>query len=197
MKRLQPVNDGSHRIVSGEPYDLPSVSGSVVPAVEAASTSLHLPGHCYSGSAQSHETASGHFTTTERQAAVEHVLSQLCSGRSVRSILVADRACPGLPRLPNISSWWRWISEDQCLAEHLARAREFGIEALLDECIDIADNMEEEPGSRRIRVETRMKLAQMMKPRSYSPRLDLATDQPTMGLAERLAVARKRVLEGR
>lgn len=138
-----------------------------------------------------------HFCDEERQAAIDHVLSAVSAGRSVRSVLLNDRRVALSPRLPSVAIWWEWLTKDPALAEHLARAREFGIEALLDECIDIADNDAEDPASRRVRIETRMKLAQMLKPRKYGARLDVTSNQQTVGLAEALAAARLRVIEGK
>jgi hypothetical protein len=141
--------------------------------------------------------AQPHFSDEERQAAIDHVLSAVSAGRSVRSVLLNDRGNELSPRLPSVCMWWEWLTKDTALTEHLARAREFGIEALLDECIDIADNPAEDPASRRVRIETRMKLAQMLKPRKYGPKLDVTSNQQTVGLAEALAAARLRVIEGK
>jgi hypothetical protein len=138
-----------------------------------------------------------HFSAEERQAAIDHVLSAVIAGRSVRSVLLDDGGNEISPRLPSVCIWWDWLNKDPALAEHLARAREFGIEALMDECIDIADNAAEDPASRRVRIETRMKLAQMLKPRKYSPKLDVTSNQETVGLAEAMAAARLRVIEAR
>jgi hypothetical protein len=138
-----------------------------------------------------------HFSVEERSAAIKFILAAVCEGRSVRSVLLKEANLTDTPRLPGIPMWWRWVSVDATLSEHLARAREFGIEALLDQCIDIADNPAEDPASRRVRIETRMKLAQMLKPRKYGPKLDVTSNQQTVGLAEAIAAARLRVVEGK
>lgn len=135
-----------------------------------------------------------HFSHQERQAAIDHVLSAVCAGRSVRGVLLNDRRDVLSLRLPSVAIWWEWLTKDPALTEHLARAREFGIEALLDECIDIADNDAEDPASRRVRIDTRMKLAQMLKPRKYGARLDVTSNQQTVGLAEALEASRLRVI---
>lgn len=48
---------------------------------------------------------------------------------------------------------------------------------------------------RRLQIETRIKLAQMMKPKTYGPKLDLTSNGETLGAAEMLQAARKRAQE--
>ncbi len=142
-------------------------------------------------------TKAGHFDDDERKAAIAYILSRVCCGRSVRAVLIADAGNGEVPRLPGVQTWWRWVAADAALSEHLARAREAGIEALLDEIIDIADDMGEDSASRRVRIDARIRLAQMMKPRKYGPSIDLTSNGQTLGLAEQLAARRKRAIEER
>ncbi len=116
-----------------------------------------------------------------------HVLTQVACGRSVRRILEEDDG------MPAPSNFWRWSFEDEDFQSKLARAREHGIETLLDTTLDIADN--QEPGlkiktdaegkvetveedmiaHRRLKIDTRIKLAQMLKPKTYGPKVDITS----------------------
>lgn len=100
--------------------------------------------------------------------------------------------------MPSGAEFWRWHMDDEGIRDNLARARENGVEALLDEAIDIADtpqigevvthkaDKDGEPveekrtedmlGHRKLRVDTRIKMAQMIAPRKYGPKVDVTSD---------------------
>jgi hypothetical protein len=113
----------------------------------------------------------------------------------------------------------RGVSEEkdgsQELEHKLARARENGIEALLDEAAEVAaepmmgeevtiekadeDNDSEEVvrikrsdmvAHRRLKIETYIKLAQMMKPKKYGAKLDLTSNGETILASKALEQAR-------
>lgn len=99
--------------------------------------------------------------------------------------------------------------------DNLARARQNGVEALIDEAVDIADTplegiettwergpdgvkmretRKEMLGHRRLQVETRLKYAQMIAPRKYGPKLDLTSDGENMStITDGIAAGRKRI----
>lgn len=51
-----------------------------------------------------------------------------------------------------------WVLNNEELFEYSTRAREFGCDAIADECIQIADDPEIEPANKRIMVDTRIRL---------------------------------------
>lgn len=139
------------------------------------------------------------YTEEERAEIVAHVLVNVACGRFVSRVFREDKTTAEGVKLPNPETFWRWVLEDenlpsgstdkQGLSNKLVRARESGIEALLDDIIDIADDgrndtymHELESGLEvertdhdviqrsRLRVETRIKLAQMLKPKKYGPK---------------------------
>jgi len=67
-----------------------------------------------------------------------------------------------------------WANGDDDLRRSIARAREVGFDAIAEECLTIADNKEEEPASRRVRVETRLKLLAKWDPKRYGEMMKLA-----------------------
>lgn len=162
------------------------------------------------------------YTDEEKAEIIAHVLVSVACGRFVSRVFREDDIIANGVQLPNQDTFWRWVLEDdnlddgspdkQGLSEKLVRARERGIEALIDECIDIADDgtndwitKERGDGSEyetidrdhvmrsKLRVETRLKLAAMLKPKKYGAKLDVTSDGKQLGLAEAIEQGRKRV----
>lgn len=151
------------------------------------------------------------YTDEERAEIVAHVLVQVATGRFVSRVLREDQTTATGVKLPAASTFWLWVFQDDSeekISDKLARARQFGIEALLDETVDIADetafdtirddNGNERPNSEwisrsKLRIETRVKLAQMMKPKTYGAKVDVTSGGEKIGLAEALAAGNARV----
>ena len=67
-------------------------------------------------------------------------------------------------------------------------ARERGGHEIADQCIEIADDQEEDPASRRVRVETRLKLLAKWHPTRYGEQSKLALTGPDGGAIKTEAV---------
>lgn len=166
-----------------------------------------------------HRCPSNPYSDEERAEIIAFVLVKVASGVFVSRVFKDHETTTNGVRLPNPETFWRWIFEDdmlpqmaakpgdevsQGLSNKLVRARESGIEALLDECIDIADETaSNEDADRavvqrsRLRVDTRIKLAQMLKPKSYSPKLDVTTGgEKIQSVPQTIEAMRRRVAEG-
>lgn len=133
------------------------------------------------------------YSDEERAEILAHVLVQVATGRFVSRVFREDKTTTSGVRMPAESTFWLWVFQDESddkLSEKLARAREFGIEALVDETVDIADEtafdtLKDENGSERpnsewisrskLRIETRLKLAAMLKPKKYGAKLDVTS----------------------
>ncbi len=76
-------------------------------------------------------------------------------------------------RFPSYRQIEQWRCDNATFAAQFARAREVGFDALADECIEIADKCEEDPASRRVKVDTRLKLLACWAPHRYGARLAL------------------------
>lgn len=167
------------------------------------------------------------YTDEQRDEIVAHVLVNVAAGRAVTTILKEDEG------LCAETTFWRWYFNDDELREKLARARENGVEARLEQAVhmamtpmmgeivtyerdpelqkDIEDGQEPtsqggDPyegmickvkkedmlGHRRLVVDTLIKSAQMLKPKTYGPRLDLTSDNKPIGVAAELEAARLR-----
>lgn len=101
-----------------------------------------------------------------KERIINHVLAQVCIGRSVRRIFLEDDMACG------VATFWQWHFADTQLQDKLAQARQAGVETSLDEVGDIADGemrTKEAIARARLRIETRVKMAQMIAPRKYAP----------------------------
>lgn len=150
------------------------------------------------------------YTQEERDEIAARVMREVSAGRSVTGILMHDDG------MPDRSTFWDWVRKDEALAAELARAREHGIEARLEDAQAIADGDDvvsldglsgdalaramwrNNPKMQRLRYDARIKMAQMLKPKKYGPKLDLTTDgkalnEPPADDAEKAAALLKRV----
>jgi hypothetical protein len=134
----------------------------------------------------------------EKQRIIEHVLCELSAGRPVSRTLCEDN------EMCSQDTFWKWIwADENGLAEKVAHARANGIEARLDRALMIAETpmmgeiVTEKPimvdgkplegvtirevrkedmlGHRRLLVDTEFKAAQMLKPKTYGPKLDVTS----------------------
>jgi uncharacterized protein YbjQ (UPF0145 family) len=82
------------------------------------------------------------YTDEEKAEIIAHVLVNVACGRPVDRIFREDDTTEGgvIP-MPAQSTFWLWLFADETneLSEKLARAREYGIEALIDRAIATAE----------------------------------------------------------
>lgn len=135
------------------------------------------------------------WTDEAKDQAIQHIVSELASGRPVSRVLREDDG------MPHRSTFYGWLFSDDGLADKVERAREFGATALIDEATDIADDATDDaeivydekgrgedrqsyPRARingkairraSLQVDTRLKLAAMIAPRRYGAKLDLTS----------------------
>jgi hypothetical protein len=142
------------------------------------------------------------WTEEKKNEAVDRVCASVASGVSVTRTLAL------LDNMPAPVTFWGWMGEDDVIAKKVARAREAGVEALMEEARDIADQTQEGEivtetpdgvtikredmlGHRKLRVETRFKYAQMIAPRKYGPKVDITSGGERMASADPGDVATK------
>lgn len=90
------------------------------------------------------------------------IIEDLTSGKPLRQICREQ----GVGK----SAVYDWLDDDAELLGRFARARERGGHEIADECLEIADDREEDPASRRVRIETRLKLLAKWDPKRYGER---------------------------
>jgi len=128
------------------------------------------------------------YPPEERERIIAHVLDQLARGRAIVTVLRDDEG------MCSETCFFRWVFEDETVEARLARARELGVEARLAQVDAIVDGDDvvsleglsgdalaralwrNNPKMQRLRYDARIKMAQMLKPKKYGPRLDLTTD---------------------
>lgn len=150
----------------------------------------------------------------DRQRIILHILSELSSGRPVSRICREDEG------LCDAKTFWRWHFDDETLRQKVADARANGIEAKMDEAMAVAEmpmvgevrvdkhinvggaavpvtevRHEDMLGHRKLLVDTIIKQAQMLKPKTYGPKLDLTSGGEKVGLSEAMLQAERRLRE--
>jgi len=94
------------------------------------------------------------------------IIEDLTSGKPLRQICREQ----GVGK----SAVYDWLDDDVELFGRFARARERGGHEIADQCLEIADDREDDPASRRVRVETRLKLLAKWNPNQYGEQSKLA-----------------------
>lgn len=110
---------------------------------------------------------------------IEEILAHLADGKSMRTVCRMD----GMPRMTTV---FKWLREDTDFAKHYAQAKQEGIEAMLEDCLEIADDgvndwMETQYGPKlnreaversKLRVDTRKWFASKILPKKYGDKIE-------------------------
>jgi hypothetical protein len=82
--------------------------------------------------------------------------------------------------MPNPSTVYRWLNENEGFRNMYARAKEDQAELLASQILEIADRSDLDANDKRIRVDARKWLASKFKPKNYGDKLDIgnANDTP-------------------
>lgn len=101
------------------------------------------------------------------QAAIQRICREIASGKSLRKVLKA-------PSMPTRATFMDLLREDAQLSDQYARARREGIEAHIDQIVDLADTATAENAQAvRLKLDTRKWLASKLVPKVYGDRLAL------------------------
>ena len=90
----------------------------------------------------------------------EEICTRLANGEPLKRIC-AD------PHMPGFTTIWRWQDENEEFRKLTARARELGTHNLADQCIDIADDPDMDPATKRVMIDTRIRLIGKWNSRAY------------------------------
>lgn len=114
---------------------------------------------------------------------IERILSRIAGGESLRSILTGDD-------MPGRTTFFKWLNEDEALANQYARACAVRVEHYVEEIIEIADDKSEdwtadEKGNSkpdasavqrsRLQVDARKWIASKLAPKKYGDKLDVTS----------------------
>ena len=102
--------------------------------------------------------------------------------------------------IPASGVFWTWHLHDENLQSDLARARLNGVEAHMEDIVDIADTANgdayidtradgtsvaridgEAIARSKLKIDARIKRAQMIAPRKYGPKIDMTSDGKQLG----------------
>lgn len=108
----------------------------------------------------------GHPQEYDRAALTAAICARLATGDPL-SVICRDLVVP----VRTVNDWRKADAE---IAAQFDEARDLGHDAIGYDCIDIADNVDEDPASRRIRIDTRLKLLAKWDPRRYGDKVQLA-----------------------
>ncbi len=73
------------------------------------------------------------------------------------------------------SAVYDWMELDAEFGGRIARARGRGYHEIADSCLEIADDLKEDPASRRVRIDARLKLLAKWDPKGYGEKLEVNT----------------------
>jgi len=109
------------------------------------------------------------------QELFDAICERIANGESLRKICKDEK-------MPNLTSVWKWLNNNEELSKQYARAREEQAETFVDEILDIADNNKDdtfidEDGKEiinqeviarsRLRVDARKWVASKLKPKKF------------------------------
>lgn len=89
--------------------------------------------------------------TKRTDAVIARIIEGLSAGTPLTVICKPDD-------MPGVSTVYDWMDGDIALSGDIARAREIGHDAIAAEGLAIVDNVTEDPASRRVRADYRLKL---------------------------------------
>ncbi len=117
----------------------------------------------------------------------EEILRRLADGEPLATICASDPK-----RFPHPTTWGDWVAADETLAFAYARARETGFDAIAAKGLAIVDDVSEDPASRRVRADYRLKLLAKWDPKRYGDATlhkiaDADGEKIEMGRVERAA----------
>lgn len=94
---------------------------------------------------------------------VDEIISRIANGEFLAVICREEGK-------PHRSTFMDWVEADPDLSRRYARARDDGEELILLSTVAISDDREDDPASRRVRVETRLKALAKFNPKRWGER---------------------------
>lgn len=161
------------------------------------------------------------YTPKQRKKIIEHVLTELSCGIPISRTLGEDRE----KWLCSERCFWNWYyqadaDDENGLVQKVARARHCGIEAKMDRAMLVAESpmlgevvtdkhinvggeavpvtevrRQDMIEHRKLLIDTIHKQAQMLKPKTYGPKLDVTSGGEKISLSAEIEAARRRVAE--
>lgn len=106
--------------------------------------------------------------STYNDEIASEIVERLSNGEPLKKICRLEH----MPHYVTVLKWQRKHPEFDNLS---SRAKAEGTHALADECIEIADNPDIDPQSKRIMVDTRIRLIGKWNSKAYGEKVEMAT----------------------
>ena len=100
---------------------------------------------------------------------IEELLEELSGGKPLTRICKEKR-------MPSVSSVYAWVERDEEFSGRFHAARARGVHALAEECLEIADEKTKdavEVANKRVRIDTRLRLAGKWLSSEYGDKVDV------------------------
>jgi len=108
---------------------------------------------------------------------IEELLTRISKGEPL------TRLCED-PRMPGRATVYDWLDADEAFAGRFRGARARGVHALAEDCLEIADEPTKdavEVANKRVRIDTRLRLAGKWLPSIYGDKVALTGGDPSQG----------------
>jgi hypothetical protein len=99
-------------------------------------------------------------------------------------------------KMPSLSTVYRWQEEREDFSGNIARARDAGYDHIATDGLMIVDDVDEDPASRRVRADYRLKLLAKWDAKRYGDKLDLTSGGERLGLSAEIEASRRRAASG-
>lgn len=124
------------------------------------------------------------YSQEDKDRLFDEVCLQIQSGKAVRNVLKVEG-------MPDVTTFYRWLDEDESKSKQYARACELRAEHMFEDILDIADDSsqdtitDEEGNDRfnsefaarsRIRIDARKWLLSKLNPKKYGDKTDITTN---------------------
>mgnify|MGYP001101409216 CR=1 FL=1 len=106
---------------------------------------------------------------------IDELCLRLSQGVSMRTVCLDDD-------MPNMSTIWRWLRQNDDFARRYTAAKQESADAMIEDMLAISDQDDEEESTNRsrLRVDTRKWIAAKLRPEKYSEKLDLTPSGGTV-----------------
>lgn len=106
------------------------------------------------------------WTDEAKAEIIEETLERMIYGQSIAEMC-------RLAHFPAASKLLEWLMATHATRSSYVRAREICAELFANEIVAISDNIEEDPNSRRVRIESRKWVATRILPKTYGDKIEV------------------------
>lgn len=113
------------------------------------------------------------WTDEAKAEIIAECLERMVAGQSIASMV-------RLPHFPATKQLIEWLMATHDARSSYIRAREICAELFANEIVEISDNLDEDPNSRRVRIEARKWVASRLLPKTYGDKIEVVETGKTI-----------------